>query len=337
VAASHAPKTPPPLEYWQAIVLGALQGVTELFPVSSIGHTVILPALLGWNNVVAAQSANESFWLAFIVGLHVGTAIALLVYYWRDWVKIVGGVVRSVPARRMVTPDARLGWLLIVATIPAGITGVLFEHELRVLFTKPLAASIFLMVNGLILGFGEWYRRHRARPDQVEPVNTLAVAPVGGASAASMPNADDAPGTGEQAPAEKGPRGRKNPDLDTLEFKEAGVIGVAQISALFAGISRSGVAIVAGLVRGLNYSDAARFSFLLATPVIFLAGIYKLPDLLGGNGNGVRGQSLVGAAAACLAAYLSVSFLSRYFRSRTLLPFAIYCCAAGLAFTIHFA
>jgi undecaprenyl-diphosphatase len=337
VAAAHAPKTPSPLEYWQAIVLGVLQGVTELFPVSSLGHAVIFPALFGWDNVVAAQSANESFWLAFIVGLHVGTAVALLVYYWRDWVKIVGGVVRSVPARRMVTPDARLGWLLIAATIPAGITGVLFEHQLRVLFTKPLAASIFLMVNGLILGFGEWYRRNRAQPDQTEPVPELAVAPVGGALAAGVSDQAGDPGSGDQALHGSGSGRRKSRALDTLEFKEAGVIGVAQISALFAGISRSGVTMVAGLVRGLNYSDAARFSFMLATPVIFLAGIYKLPDLLGANGDGVRGQSLVGAGAACIAAYVSVSFLSRYFRSRTLLPFAIYCLAAGLAFTIHFA
>lgn len=324
-----------PLEYWQAIVLGLLQGVTELFPVSSLGHAVVFPALFGWHNVVAAESANESFWLAFIVGLHVGTALALVIYYWRDWVKIVGAVIRSIGTRKIETADARLGWLLIVATIPAGITGLAFEHELRVLFTKPLSASIFLMVNGGILGFGEWYRRHLAAPDAestaapaapAEELTPVAATVGGGGTAATARLVASAPAVA---------RGTRT--LDKLEFKEAGVIGVAQVLALFAGISRSGITMVAGLVRGLSHSDAARFSFLLATPVILLAGIYKVPDLLGSNGNGVRGQALVGAAVACVAAYFSVSFLSRYFRSRNLLPFAIYCGVAGLALTIRFA
>ncbi len=292
------------MDYAQAIILGLLQGVTELFPVSSLGHSVILPKLLGWDNVVAAQSAQESFFLAFLVGMHVATALALLAFFWRDWVRIVGGVLGSVRTRRIETPDARLGWLLIVATIPAGLIGLVFEHSLRTVFAKPLLAAGFLFVNGLILLAGEWFRRRAA---------VRAVATTHGLNPA-------------------GARG-----LDTLEFHEACVIGVAQIAALMAGISRSGITMVAGLVRGLDHEDAARFSFLLATPIILAAGVYKLPDLLGPNGNGVLGQVLAGSVAAGIAAYLSVRFLTRYFTTRTLTPFAIYCLVAGAVAAIRFA
>jgi undecaprenyl-diphosphatase len=292
------------VDYAQAIILGLIQGVTELFPVSSLGHSVILPKLLGWDNVVAAQSAQESFFLAFLVGLHVATALALAVFYWRDWVRIIGGVLASLETRRIETPNARLGWLLIVATIPAGLIGLVFEHPLRTLFAKPLAAAGFLFLNGLLLLAGEWFRR-RAEVRAVAVAHGL--------------NAEGA---------------RR---LDSLEFREAGVVGVAQIGALLAGISRSGITMVAGLVRGLDHEDAARFSFLLATPIILAAGVYKLPDLLGPNGHGVLGQVLAGSLAAGFAAYVSVRFLSRYFRTRTLTPFAIYCLAAGALAALRFA
>jgi len=292
------------LSYLQAVVLGLLQGVTELFPISSLGHSVIVPQLLGWTDVVAAQSASESYFLAFLVGLHVATALALVVFYRDTWARIVVAVLGSLRSRRIATADARLGWLLIVATIPAGLAGVLFEHVLRVLFAVPLAAAGFLIVNGLILLAGEVVRRRAA---------VRAVARVHGATA-----------SGDRR-------------LDTLEFREAGVIGVAQVLALFAGISRSGITMVAGLVRGLDHEDAARFSFLLATPVILAAGVYKLPDLLGPNGDGVQGQILAGSIAAALAAYASVRFLSRYFTTRTLLPFAAYCLIAGLLAVLRFA
>jgi undecaprenyl-diphosphatase len=297
------------MSYFQAIVIGLLQGVTELFPISSLGHSVLVPAWLGWDHLVSAQSANESFYLAFVVALHVATAIALLIYFRDDWVRIIRGFVRTLRTRRLETPDERMAWLLIVATIPAGLTGILFEHELRTVFAKPEAAAIFLCINGLILGAGEWVRRRK-------PVRALA--------RESETNVDD--------PAREPGR-----ELDTLDFKEAGVIGVAQIGALFAGISRSGITMVAGLVRGLNHEDAARFSFLLATPIIFAAGIYKIPDLLGHNGDGVRGQALVGSLFAGFAAYVSVRFLMRFFETRTLLPFAVYCLVFGGLSIIRFA
>jgi undecaprenyl-diphosphatase len=292
------------LDYWQAIILGLTQGISELFPISSLGHSVILPKLLGWDNIVAAQSAPESFFLAFLVGLHVATATALAIFYRRDWVAIVGGVLGSVRSRRIETANARLGWLLIVATIPAGIMGVLFEHTFRTIFAKPLLAAGFLFVNGLILLAGEWLRRRS---------EVRAVALAHGLN----------------------PSGARR--LDTFEFREAGVIGVFQVAALLAGISRSGITMVAGLVRGLDHKDAARFSFLLATPIILAAGVYKLPDLLGPNGDGVLGQVFAGSIAAGIAAYISVRFLTHYFMTRTLMPFAIYCLVAGTLSALYFA
>jgi undecaprenyl-diphosphatase len=291
------------LSYLQAVILGLLQGVTELFPVSSLGHTVIFPALFGWHGVVSAQSANESFFLAFLVGMHVATAIALLLYFRDQWIRIIKGFFVTLRTRRIETPDERLAWLLIVATIPAGIVGLVFEHVFRTVFAKPLAAATFLVINGLILFVGDAARR---RAEERQPVG--------------------APGAAT-APARR---------LDTLDFRESGFIGVAQVLALLAGISRSGITMVAGLVRGLDYEDAARFSFLLATPVILAAGIYKLPDLLGPDGNGVRSQILVGSIVAGVSAYLAVRFLMRYFETRKLWPFAIYCIVFGGAMIIRF-
>jgi len=294
------------LSYFQAVVIGLLQGVTELFPISSLGHSVVIPKLLGWDSLAKAQSRSESFYLAFLVALHVGTAIALFIYFRKEWYRIIGGFFRSLANRRIETPDERLAWLLIVATIPAGITGLLLEHELRTVFAKPLAAAIFLMVNGLILLAGERYRRR---------------AEVRGLVAAHATT---------QSETEVGRR------LDTLDFKEAVAVGVAQIAALFAGISRSGITMIAGLARGLDHEDAARFSFLLATPIIFAAGLVKLPDLFGHLGNGIRGQALVGAVAAGIAAYISVRFLMRFFETRTLWPFGIYCLVFGAICTVVF-
>jgi undecaprenyl-diphosphatase len=278
------------MDYFQAIVLGLLQGITELFPVSSLGHTVLLPKLLGWDAVVSAQSAPESFFLAFLVGLHVATALALLVFYRRRWIAIVGATLSSVAHRRIETRDARLGWLLAVGTIPAGLTGVLLEHALRVLFATPLVAAVLLLANGGILLLGERVRRRSA--------SNRAESPLAGPSA--------------------------------LTFPDALAIGIAQTAALLPGISRSGITIVAGLLRGLDLADAADFAYLLATPVILGAGLYKLPDLLGPNGDGVRGQVLVGSIAAAIAAYLSVRFLTRYFQHESLLPFAVYSMGVGI-------
>jgi undecaprenyl-diphosphatase len=294
------------LSYFQAIVIGLLQGVTELFPISSLGHSVLVPAWLGWDHLVTAQSASESFYLAFVVALHVATAIALTVYFREDWIRIIRGFLRTLRTRRIETPDERMAWLLIVATVPVGITGIALEHALRTLFAKPLAAAIFLTVNGVILLGGERIRRREAVRDLV---------------------------AGHATVRSESERGRR---LDTLDFKEAGAVGVAQIGALFAGISRSGITMVAGLLRGLDHEDAARFSFLLATPIIFAAGVYKIPDLTGPLGDGIRSQALVGSVFAGLAAYASVRFLMRFFETRNLTPFAIYCLGFGALSIVRF-
>jgi undecaprenyl-diphosphatase len=321
----------PELSYLQAVVIGGLQGVTELFPVSSLGHSVLVPALVGgsWSHLVtegAAQDSEHSPYLAFIVALHVATALALLVFYWRDWVRIVGAFIRTLRTRRIETSTERLAWLLVVATIPVGITGLALEHTFRVLFAKPLYAAVFLTINGLILLAGERLRRRAELRGQL-PTGAAPAAAAGGATAATV-------GTRTTRTARTGSRARR---LDSLAFREAAVIGLFQTTALFAGISRSGVTMVAGLLRGLDHEDAARFAFLLATPVILAAGVLKLPALAGSAGTGIRGQVLVGAVAAAVAAYLSVRFLTRYFTTRTLTPFAVYCLVVGVACIVRFA
>jgi undecaprenyl-diphosphatase len=310
------------LSYLQAIVIGVLQGVTELFPVSSLGHSVLVPAWLGgsWSHLVTQYGSGDSGkspYLAFIVALHVATALALLWFYRRDWVTIIGAFLRTLRTRKVETSSERLAWLIVIATIPVGITGLLLEHTFRVLFAKPLAAGLFLTVNGLILLLGERLRR---RADDRTRAHAVLVA-AGGV------------GSETEAAGDGGP-GRR---LDTLSYREAGIIGFFQTFALLAGISRSGITMVGGLVRGLDHEDAAKFSFLLATPVILAAGVLKIPSLFGPAGANIHGQVIVGAITAGIAAYASVRFLTRYFTTRTLTPFAIYCLLAGVASIVKFA
>ena len=290
------------ISYFQAIVLGVLQGITELFPISSLGHTVLFPTLFGWNELVHAQSQKESFWLAFVVLLHVGSAIGLLIYYRRDWVQIIAAFFRTLGKRRVETSTERLAWLIIVASLPAGVLGLIFEKELRTVTAKPEVAAIFLMVNGLLL-FG--FERFRKRTE----VRELA----------------EREGT-------KADGARR---LDTLEYREGLLVGFAQSTALVAGISRDGVTMGTGLARGLDHSDSARFAFLLATPIILAAGIFKMPDLLGHLGDGIRGQAVVAMVAAAITAVFTVSFLVKYFKTRTLVPFGVYCVLFGLAMLIY--
>ena len=322
------------LTYAEAIVVGLFQGVTELFPVSSLGHSVLIPALIGgsWARDLSV-SAPESPYLAFIVGLHVATAAALLAYFWRDWLRIIGGFLTSVRDRQVTTPDQRLAWILILATIPVGVSGLALEHLFRTVLGKPIPAAIFLTVNGLILYGGERLRRRDPAAASAGPGPSRAPVRAGRhAATAAMDGAG--PPTALSA-ARSDPA--SDPDLASdrrlarLRFGEATLIGSAQILALLPGISRSGVTMVAGLVRGLSHEDAARFSFLLATPVILAAGVLKIPDLTGPLGAGIAGQVLAGSLCSGIGAYLSVRYLVRYFQTRTLTPFAIYCTVAGLA------
>lgn len=298
------------LSYVQAVVIGALQGVTELFPVSSLGHSVLVPAWIGgsWARLVTQSDTADSGsspYLAFVVALHVATAVALLIFYARTWVQVIGGFFTVLRTRRVETSAQRLAMLIVVATIPVGITGLALEHSLRTLFAKPLASAIFLTVNGVILLAGERLRRRAVQRADIR--------------------------------ATKGADAEPTRPLETLAYPEAAVIGVFQTFALLAGISRSGITMVGGLLRGLDHEDAAQFSFLLATPVILAAGILKLPSLFGPAGHGIGGQVVVGALVAGVSAYGAIRFLTRYFTTRTLTPFAIYCLVAGVASIVRFA
>ncbi|OBK64587.1 undecaprenyl-diphosphate phosphatase [Mycobacterium sp. 1165178.9] len=299
------------LSYVEAVVVGAFQGVTELFPVSSLGHAVLVPALVGgrWAQDLSV-SAPKSPYLAFIVGLHVATAAALLVFFWRDWVRILTGFFTSLRHRRIQTPDERLAWLIVAGTIPVGLAGLALEQLFRTTLGKPVPAAAFLLLNGIALYVGEVLRRRIAPPP-----DEAATAGV------ELEHGDEA----------------SDHRLAQLSLPRGVVIGAAQILALLPGISRSGITIVAGLWRGLSHEDAARFSFLLATPIILAAGVYKIPELFGPLGAGIGGQVLAGSVASFVCAYLAVRFLTRYFQTRTLTPFAIYCALAGGASLVWFA
>ncbi len=295
------------LSWLEAGVVGSFQGVAELFPVSSLGHSVLIPAWIGgaWQRDLDVSS-SESPYLAFIVGLHVATAIALIIYFWRDWVRIIAGLLTSVGRREVRTPDQRLAWLLVLATIPVGLVGLVGEHFFRTHLGRPVPTATFLAVNGVILLAIERLRRRDPKLDSdyvdervsgLESDHRLAAMPVG----------------------------------------KALMIGSLQIAALAPGISRSGIATAGGMSRGLSREDATRFSFLLATPVILAAGALKLGDLFGPLGDGIRGQVLFGSVLSGIGAYLSVRFLTRYLAKRSLRPFGLYCIAAGVGSLVLFA
>jgi undecaprenyl-diphosphatase len=283
-----------PISYFQAAILGLLQGVSELFPVSSLGHSVILPRLLGWN-----IHQNDKFFITFLVATHLATALVLLGFFWRDWVRIVKGLGRSLRDREIGADDtdAKLGWLLVVGTIPAGILGLVLESKLRSVFASAQSAAIFLCLNGLLL-YGAELLRRRAPVAAEEDDTRIA---------------------------------------RTVTWRDTVLVGCAQALALIPGLSRSGATMGGGLLVGLSHKDAARFAFLLATPIIGAAAALKLPDLAGSAGNGLRGPALVGALCSAATAYLAVRFLMRYFERNTLTPFAIYCLLAGGAAAIYFA
>jgi len=413
--------------YFQAVVIALIQGVTELFPISSLGHSVLIPAWFGgsWQTMVtqSSQASSESsFYLAYIVALHCATALALMWFFRADWVRIIRGFFRSLPAsvrlslahrrlRLSVTDkDERLAWMIIFATIPVGLTGVVLEHTFRTLFAKPAAAAILLFVNGLILLGAEALRRSAVRRKQAgvqtgASRSAQAFAPAsapgpavppweaaapgypgtpgygypgvpqnpgysanpnpgysanpgypanpnpgyygnpGGPGRASAPQ-PGAAGRGQPASHRRPSGGRDGSDvtaaeqsderISKLSYVDGIVIGATQILALLAGISRSGVTMAGGLWRGLDHEDAARFAFLLATPVILAAGVLKVPSLLGPAGAHIHGQVVVGVIVCGIAAYLSVRFLVRWFQTRTLTPFAIYCLAFGILSMFRF-
>ena len=300
------------MTYWQAIVIGVIQGVYELFPLSSLGHTVLIPSWIGgnWALLVKQESQPDSPYLAFIVGLHLANAIALILFYLREWGRLVGGFFTSIARRRIRTDTERLAWLIVIATIPVGILGLALEHTFRTLFAKPVSAAIFLTANGLILLVGERFMRRRKE--------------VGTASE----RAHEPEKIAFDEDSER--------ELAGVGVRSAFAIGASQALALFAGISREGVAMVGGLYRGLSRENALRFAFLLSAPVIFAAGALKVPDLLGHLGDGIRGEAVVGSAAAVVASLVAIALAARWFRTRSLVPFAVYSLLFGAASLIRF-
>jgi undecaprenyl-diphosphatase len=290
------------ITYLQAIILGGLQGVAELFPISSLGHSVIVPALLapiaGWH---IDQSNN--FFLIFLVATHLATSIVLFGFFWKDWVRIISGIFRSIKNRYVDPADtyAKLGWLIVIATVPAGILGLLFQEKLQTLFASPRLVAGVLILNGILLYGAEILKK---RGDGRENLKSGLFT--------------------------------ENPDtaIARISWTQSVKVGCAQALALIPGFSRSGASLTGGLLVGLDHEVAARFAFLLATPIIFAAGVMKLPDLLLPGQTypfaTVMGPLLAGSIAAAIGAYFSVRFLTRYFKTKTLKPFAIYCIAAGI-------
>jgi len=353
------------MSFLQAIVIGLIQGITEMFPVSSLGHTVLVPALIGgsWRRLVTQQASPESPYLAYVVGLHVATALAILWAMRGEWVGIVQGFGRSLLHRRIVDDQGRLAWLIVFATIPVGVLGISLEHQLRTLFAKPLAAACFLTVNGVILLVGDGIRRRsRARrtrtrrsadgtprfpsrrgTGEFRGVTVHRTSEPGPADVvAARDRGDDrdvdVPAPATTTPAVANARGSASDRFQSrIRWVDAVGIGIVQSAALLAGISRDGICMVGGLWRGLSYEDAARFAFLLSAPPILAAGLLKVPDLMGPLGNGIRGQVLAGSVAAFLTASIAVRALLRWFKSRSLRPFGVYCLLFGISCVLVFA
>jgi undecaprenyl-diphosphatase len=279
------------MSWVQTMVMALLQGMTELFPVSSLGHAVILPAVLHWH-----YDESSPTFLPFLVLLHLGTATALLILYRKDWVAIVSGFVRASLRGRVETPTERLSMLLVAGTVPAGVIGLVAQAPLQRLFANPKAAAGFLVVNGLMLLGAELLRRRDERRASLR---------------------------GESRSEQEAHYGK----VEQIPFRAALLIGVFQAFALLPGISRSGITMAGGLLSGLRHQEAVRFSFLLATPIIAAAGVLEVPELIR---PGVPLLEYgVGAVVAGLAAYGSARFLIRWFREGRLDPYGLYCLAAG--------
>lgn len=288
------------MDWFQAIFLALLQGVSELFPVSSLGHLVVVPSLLGWH-----LNQQDPTFVAFVVMLHLGTALALLAFFWRDWVALISAWFKSLTNRSGLNANeqsaAHFAWLLIAGTIPVGLIGILFKKKIEGLFADPKLVCVFLIVNGFIMLGAEYMKRRSLTNAPIATTNTAGV-------------------------SESGEVGRS---LDSLSLVEGGGVGLAQALALLPGISRSGSSIAGGLLLKLNHLAAARFSFMLATPIILAAALVEVPKLFKSDARDILTMAVVGAVVAGIAAYLSVRFLMSFFKTNRLDIFGYYCLAFG--------
>lgn len=272
--------------------MGGLQGITELFPISSLGHSIILPKFLGWN-----IDQHDEYFLIFLVATHFATALVLFCFFFKDWMLIIKGLFTSVKNRKIDPSDiyAKLGWLIVMSSIPAGLLGLLFEKKLKNLFASPEYVALFLILNGIVLFGAEILRKKKEESHSF----------------------NDA-------------------EISKLTFKQSIKIGFCQCLALIPGFSRTGSTIGGGLLVGLSHENAARFSFLLATPIIFAASLLKLPELFKTTDSHILGPIVVGSITSGFFAYLSIRFLIKYFETKKLIPFAIYCIVIGVISTFIF-
>ena len=283
--------------YGQAIITGFIQGITELFPVSSLGHAILIPAWIGGSFKEFISEENKAY-LLITIAMHLASSIALFLVFRKRWLNLIGGTFTSIRKRSFQSKQFRVLSYILIATIPVGALGVIFGDYFQSIFGKPAYSAVFLTINGVLLIMAERlskkYISHSSSDSDAE--------------------------------------------IDAhINSKSAVVIGFGQSLALFAGISRFGITMSAGLLRKLNHSVASDFAFLLSLPVIVGAAIVKLPELFTTDAKQLLGQILVGSVVSFIATYISVTFLVKWFKTKTLYPFAIYCLLFGIASFIRFA
>ena len=277
--------------FLQAGITGLIQGITELFPISSLGHSVLVPAWLGGSWRAFSDTPQ---YLLVAVAMHLASAIALFIVFAPRWIEIL----KSLLSWRKHAPAFKIFWLLVLGTIPVALIGLAFNGFFQRNFQKPLSAAIFLTINGAIL-LGTERLTSRRHTHSVPNDQNLAI-------------------------------------VERVSPGQAVVIGVGQSAALFAGISRFGITVSFGMLRGLSRSVAADFAFLLSFPVILGASIVKLPKLGNGELAGSYGALTFGAAVALVATIFSVRVLTRWFKTNSLRPFAYYCLLVGVISIIKF-
>jgi len=283
--------------YGQAVIIGAIQGITELFPISSLGHAILVPAWLGGTFREFISSENQSY-LLVTIAMHLASSVALFIVFRKRWTRLISGSLSAVKNRNLQSNQFRVLSYILIATVPVGILGLAFDDYFQSIFGNPKFSSIFLTINGLILVSAE----RLAKRDQLHELTD------------------------------------SDAEIDQrVNVRRSVVIGFGQSLALFAGISRFGVTMSAGLLSKLNHSVASDFAFLLSLPVILGASIVKLPDLFTTDTNQIIGQIIVGSIVSFICTYISVTFLVRWFKTRTLYPFAIYCLVFGILSFVRFA
>jgi undecaprenyl-diphosphatase len=282
--------------YEQAIIIGLIQGLTELFPISSLGHAILIPAWIGGSFKQFISEENDAY-LLITIAMHLASSVALFLVFRKRWVGLIAGSYKAVKSKNYQSTPFRVLGYIVIATIPVGVLGLALDDYFQDIFGKPQYSALFLTVNGLILITAE----RLSKRDVLHEFHD------------------------------------SDAEIDRrVNAKTALAIGFGQSLALFAGISRFGVTMSAGLVRKLNHSVASDFAFLLSLPVILGASVVKLPELFTTDTRLVLGQILAGSVVSFFATYVSVTFLVRWFKTKTLYPFAIYCLAFGMISMIKF-